>query len=186
MKFSFLWLLPVLPVLVWLAWPQSDAGNRAAPASAAPAVAAGKQVAERGFWLPPALKEDDVKRVPLLPIDQSQSASQSLAQARVAGDARTPPIEHVADATPGASSAELADPKAYAAYETRQNLRVYAQFVQAAEQTLPQLRADIERGKQLGIPADKIARAEEKYRRIAAEQASLLQQHPELAKVGAR
>lgn len=184
MKWTSLWPVVVFPALIWLAWPASD--DSATPPAGKPVnppAGLAQPVPDQGFWLPPPVTEDEVVRVPLLPIDQSQPASLSLARAHAAGDERTPPIERVAD-TPAASAAELADPKAYAAREARQNLRVYAQFVQAADQILPQLRSDIERGRQLGIPPEKIARAEEKLRRIAAERASLLQQHPELGSAG--
>lgn len=129
---------------------------------------------------------DGIERVPNLAVDQSQSATASLADAHLRGDPRTPPIVRPDETGFAASDADKADPKAYAAYEGRQNVRVYAQFNDAANQMLPQLRADIERGKQLGIAPEKIARAEEKYRRIAEEQTAILKKYPELAKAQSR
>lgn len=177
-----------LCALAWLVWPATtpDAAEAkalvlatgATPAPIAPA--SGVPAA----W-PSAMPQrgDGIERVPLLPVDQSQSATASLAEAHLRGDPRTPPLVRVNDTTPAATDAERADPKAYAEYEARQSLRVLAQFSQAADQMLPQLRADIERGRQMGIAPEKIAKAEEKYRRIAEEQANILKQHPELANV---
>lgn len=168
----------------WLLWPETPvppsapapapaaAAAVSAPVSARPGSAAATLLADRG---------DGIERVPNLPVDQSQSATASLADAHLRGDPRTPPLVRAAEALPEATDAEKADPQAYAAYEARQNGRVYARFNQAANQMLPQLRADIERGRQLGIAPEKIARAEEKYRRIAEEQANILKKYPELA-----
>jgi hypothetical protein len=177
-------------MLAWLAWPtvkQDGAAQTAKTGStlvAAPGPGAIPPMATKAGELAPP--SDGIDRVPLLPLDQSASATLSLAEGHLRGDPRTPPLVRANDNPLAASDAELADPKAYAAYETRQNLRVLAQFNQAAAQMLPQLRQDIERGRQLGIAPEKIAKAEEKYRRIAAEQANILKQHPELAQASAR
>lgn len=180
----------VLSLLAWLAWPTVKPDGAAQTANAGSTLAAAQgpvataSVAAKVGQL--AQASDGIERVPLLPLDQSASATQSLAEGHLRGDPRTPPLVRASDNPLAASEAELADPKAYAAYETRQNLRVLAQFYQAAAQTLPQLRQDIERGRQLGIAPEKIAKAEEKYRRIAAEQANILKQHPELAQASAQ
>lgn len=170
--------------LIWLVWPDAPAPAVAigalstVPTSAVPPrVTTAASSAKTGLPGP----GDGIERVPNLTVDQSQSATASLADAHLRGDPRTPPIVRTDETGFAASDADKADPKAYAAYEARQHVRVYAQFHQAAQQMLPQLRADIERGRQLGIAPDKIAKAEEKYRRIAEEQAAILKKYPELA-----
>jgi hypothetical protein len=170
-------------VAIWGSWSQAEPGANAHQVKPANPVSDNQPPLKLpDQWPPPSPygAEPELNRVPLLPVDQSLSARHSLADARLNGDARTPPIERSVDSVPGPSAAELADPKAYAMYEVRQNLRVYAAFYQAAQRELPLLRANIERGKQAGIAPEKIAKAEEKYRRLSAEQANLLQQHPEL------
>jgi hypothetical protein len=178
--------LLALGAVAWLMWPQAD---QTAPQVSASAVAAATQqqasasAATRAAPWPPVLQDAEaaLQRVPLQPVDQSQSATQSLARAHENGDARTPPLKHAQDQTPAATAAELADPKAYQRYEERQNLRLYAAFNQAATAALPKLRDDIERGRAAGIAPEQIAKVEEKVRRIEAEQAKLLKEHPALA-----
>lgn len=168
--------------LAWYLWPEPESisvqasNQNTRPKRSQP----GAQPAQ---W-PPApayVAAPDVQRVPIAPVNQTLSARDSLADARWHGDARTPPIERSVDNSVAPTPAELADPKAYAAYEARHNLRVYAAFVQAAQQAIPKLQADIERGRQAGIAPEKIAKVEEKVRRIVAEQTRLVQQYPELA-----
>ncbi|QNB00637.1 hypothetical protein [Massilia sp. Se16.2.3] len=113
---------------------------------------------------------------------EPKPAAVSLAETRLHGDPEAPPIAR--DETPRErpSEAELADPKAYAAYESRQQARLYAAYVDAVNKELPRLREDIERGRAMGIAADKIARAEEKARGLEAMRAQLLKDHPELGR----
>lgn len=139
------------------------------------------QLAKGGNQWPPVSPYAgmEVARVPLLPITQNVSAAQSMAQSRY-GDERTPPIVRSKEVAELPSAEELADPKEYAKYEARQNLRVYASFIAASKQEVPRLLADIERGKAMGIEAEKIAKVEDKVRRLQAMQAQLLKEHPQL------
>lgn len=94
------------------------------------------------------------------------AAADSMADARLHGDARTPPLAPPAAASAGPSPAQLADPKAYRAYEARQDARVMAAFASAAQLEVPRLQADVERARASGIPAAQIARVEAKIRRL--------------------
>ncbi len=94
------------------------------------------------------------------------AAADSMADARLHGDARTPPLAPAAAASAGPSPAQLADPQAYRAYEARQDARVMAAFASAAQLEVPRLQADVERARASGIPAAQIARVEEKIRRL--------------------
>ena len=175
----------MLTLAVYFAWPEKD---KTEPVQPLPNVAKVASVSDavlssegRGNW-PPASPDVAVepKRVPIEKVSEAKSAAQSLAETRY-GDPRTPPIQR-SEATEQPNAAELADPKLYQQYETRQNMKLYAAFVDAAKTEVPNLRADIERGRAMGIPPEKIAIVEEKARRIEAMQAQLLREHPTLQK----
>ena len=119
---------------------------------------------------------------PLLPLEQSQTdAAQSMAQAFKNGDPRAPVIIH--DTVHEAASAEeLADPKLYAQYEARQNMKLYKGYIKAAEVEIPRLQADIAKAKAMGLKPEQIAEGEEKLRRIQQMRDQLASEHPELAR----
>lgn len=175
-------------LIVWQLWPQSDGAKTTQQATASPsgAMVSGKPERERTASWPPPFPESNEERkfVPLLPTGPEFSAAQSLVATRD-GDPRTPPIEHNQAAQEMPSAAELADPKAYQQYEARQNTRLYAAYVQAADDELPRLREAIARARDMGIAPADIAKGEEKLRRITAMQRQLLNEHPELQNVGA-
>lgn len=123
---------------------------------------------------------EQLKRVALLPTGTEMSATQSLLDTRN-GDPRTPPITRNSQAPELPSPDELADPKAYQQYEARQNMQLYASFIQAAGQEVPRLQADLARAREVGIAPAEIAKVEEKIKRIAAMQAQLLREHPQLS-----
>lgn len=93
-------------------------------------------------------------------------AADSMADARLHGDARTPPLVRTAAPAAGPNAAQLADPQAYRAYQAGQDARVMAAFASAAQREVPRLQADVERARASGIPADQIAKVEEKIRRL--------------------
>ncbi len=135
--------------------PQKPAIPTAAPAPT-PAPASAVATASEG---------DGMRRVPIPTVDTRAPAWISLAQSRENGDERAPPIEHAAPAEhPDASV--LADHDAYAAYQLAQKQRLAAAYAQAATPELANLQADLERGREAGIPPDQLARVAEKIRRI--------------------
>ena len=79
-----------------------------------------------------------------------------------------------------ATAAELADPKLYAEYEARQNMRLYKGFVKAAETEIPRLQQDIAKAKASGLSPEQIAEGEEKLRRIQQMRDQLASQHPQV------
>jgi len=123
----------------------------AAPAAALAPVAAGEG--------------DGLRRVPLPPVDARSPAWISMAQARQSGDERAPPLERSAPAEHPAASV-LADHDAYAASQLAQKQRLAAAYVQAAGPELANLQADLERGREAGVPPEELARVAEKIRRI--------------------
>jgi len=108
---------------------------------------------------------DGLRRVPIPPVDARAPAWISMAQSRQSGDERAPPIERSAPAE-HPDAALLADHDAYAAYQRAQNQRLAAGYVQAATPELSNLRADMERGREAGIPPEQLAHVAEKIRRI--------------------
>ncbi|HEY0585317.1 MAG TPA: hypothetical protein VGD52_04230 [Pseudoduganella sp.] len=108
---------------------------------------------------------DALRRVPIPPVDTRTPAWLPLSQARESGDARTPPIQHDAPAEhPDASV--LSDPEAYAAHQLAQKQRLAAAYAQAAAPELARLQADLEQGREAGVPPEELAKVAEKIRRI--------------------
>ncbi|MBJ7311232.1 hypothetical protein ACFOLJ_27575 [Rugamonas sp. CCM 8940] len=172
--------------VAWWSWPphagvmplapSAAQGGGAALAGAAPASAAG------GQWFG-AMADDgqELKRVPLPPIEGNRSAWLSMAEAREHGDQRTPPLQRDEAAPERASAAQLADPEAYRQYEQGQKQRMLSAYVTAAESELPALRADVERARAAGLPAADIAKVEEKIRRIEEQRRLVIKDNPGLA-----
>lgn len=142
-----------------------DAGEAAPPppppAPATPAPASAVATAP----LAVASEGDGLRRVTIPPVDTRAPAWISMAQARESGDERTPPIQHAPEAGhPDASV--LADHDAYASYQLAQKQRLAAAYAKAATPELANLQADLERGREAGIPPAQLARVAEKIRRI--------------------
>lgn len=131
---------------------------------------------------------------PLLPIEPSNvDAATSMRESFLHGDPNAPKIVH--DTTPQeqATPEEIADPKLYAQFEARQNMRLYKGYVNAAETEIPKLQQDVAKAKallqsdpakakQMGMTAEEIAKGEEKVRRIQAMRDQLLSDHPEISR----
>ncbi|PTQ90768.1 hypothetical protein [Agitococcus lubricus] len=119
---------------------------------------------------------------PLLPLANTQvDAATSMANALKNGDPRSPVIIHdtVQEA---ASPEELANPKLYAQYEARQNMKLYKGYVAAADTEIPRLQQDIAKAKAMGLKPEQIAEGEEKLRRIQQMRDQLLSEHPEITR----
>ncbi|MDO8654018.1 MAG: hypothetical protein Q7R66_17745 [Undibacterium sp.] len=169
---------------MWQLWPQEETAQAKTEAAIKRAAKEENSDEKNGNWPPPFpyqdATQDQVKRVALLPTETEMSATQSLLDTRN-GDPRTPPIVRNTQEQELPSPDELADPKAYQQYEARQNLRLYSAFIQAAGQEVPRLQADVERAREIGIAPTDIAKVEEKIKRLAAMQAQLLREHPQLS-----
>lgn len=155
--------LAALAAALWVAWPENTNTAPAAAAIAAPALAHRAQSAMPFVAAP--------KSAPPPP-----TAAASMAATRQHGDPQAPPIVHepVAREAPGAR--ELADPRAYEAYEARETQRSYAAYIRAVDEELPRLRADIARGRAMGLEAHKIAMAEDKARRLGLMREQLVRE----------
>ena len=111
-----------------------------------------------------------LQRVPIPPVDTRAPAWMTLAQAREAGDARTPPIQRD-EPVEAVDPAILEDHKAYAANEFAQKQRLAAAYVRAAEPELERLQSDLDRGRAAGIPQAELDKVAEKIRRIEEQKA---------------
>jgi len=166
----------------WLAW-RGDAAKLPFRTAAAPSAQAGGDGAARGAQWPPATPEAAaraLKFVPLTPVDSSASAWMSMAAARENGDPRSPPIERDGEPRSAPTPAQLADPQAYQQYEEAQHTRLLGAYVAAAAAELPRLQADLERGRQAGVPAGQLAKVEEKIARIQRQSADIVKDHPQM------
>ncbi len=120
---------------------------------------------------------------PLLPLEPSNvDAAVSMRESFLHGDPNAPKLYR--DPTPQeqATPEELADPKLYAQFEARQEIRLKKAFVAAVDAEMPQLQADIAKAKAMGLSKEQIAEGEEKLRRRQAMRDQLLAQHPELSR----
>lgn len=164
----------------WLAW-RADGPAQPSHAEAGQGGAQAAAGAAHGAQWPPATPERparELKFVPLTPVDSSGSAWMSMAAARENGDPRTPPIERDAEPRTTPTPAQLADPQAYQQYEEAQHTRLLGAYVAAAATELPRLQADLERGRKAGIPAEQLAKLEEKIARIRSQSAQIVKDHP--------
>ncbi len=99
-------------------------------------------------------------------------AAWSLADSRVAGDDRAPPIQRSADTAP-TPAWQLDDHQGYARREQDRHQATQRAFVDAADRELPRLDQQIEQGRAMGLPPEQLAKGEEKRRRIAEMRARM-------------
>lgn len=95
-----------------------------------------------------------------------------LADARTAGDPRTPPIVRAAE-PPAAERWQLDSPSDYLAREDREHRAVQQAFVDAADRELPALRRLLDLAREQGLSPEGIAKGEEKLRRIAEQREAM-------------
>ena len=120
---------------------------------------------------------------PLLPLAPSNvDAAVSMRESFLHGDPNAPKLYR--DPTPQeqATPEEIADPKLYAMYEARQDMRLKKAYVAAAETEIPRLQQDIAKAKAMGLTKEQIAEGEEKLRRIQAMRDQLMSEHPEIGR----
>lgn len=107
-------------------------------------------------------------------------AIDSLSNARIHGDARTPPLNKTRSRDELPTEEQLEDPEQYFEYEQRQSKRVYRAFVEASKVKVARIREMIEQGKEAGVPQADIDFAEEKIRSIEEAAANLQEQFPDI------
>lgn len=91
-----------------------------------------------------------------------------LADTRLTGDERAPPLVRAPQALP-TPRWQLDDPAAYLTREAQEHRAVQQAFVEAADRELPALRRLLEQAREQGLSPEGIAKGEEKLRRIAEQ-----------------
>jgi len=176
-------LVAALGAATWGVASRRAAATSAPEASAAPAVAA--SVAARPEPVP-APREEGAGGVaevvasapaPAVPASAAPAllpAAETMAEARLHGDRRAPPIDPPEPAAPRAEPWQLADPAAYQARERRLAREVDARFAAAAQARLGEQRAALQELQARGASPQDLAQAEDKIRHLeAAQQAAI-------------
>lgn len=111
-----------------------------------------------------------------------ETAIEQMRDARINGDDRAPPIVHEPVTEQRATPEELASPELYNAYEAREEMKLKAQFVSAAQPQLQELKQQIQAMKDAGLDQAAIREAEEKLIQLDAMTNQLQKQHPEITR----
>ncbi len=128
-----------------------------------------------------SIREGDMAPVDSIPTEPVQVPLNSLADARVNGDPRTPPIVRSSIEREMPTPDELADPELYQEYETRQNQKVYRSFYNASKNKLIEMEALMEKARSQGVPEDKLLEGEEKIVKMKAMREKLAQTYDDIA-----
>jgi len=108
-----------------------------------------------------------------------QYAIDSMADARINGDDRAPPIgQSVESERPSAE--ELESPELYLEYESRQEKKIYKAYIEAADIKIEMLEAQITKAKEQGLSKEELEVGIEKVKRIKNMKEQLLSENPDL------
>lgn len=108
-----------------------------------------------------------------------QYAIDSMADARINGDDRAPPIgQSVESERPSAE--ELESPELYLEYESRQEKKIYKAYIEAADVKIEMLEAQIAMAKEQGLSKEELEVGIEKVKRIKNMKEQLLLENPDL------
>lgn len=107
------------------------------------------------------------------------AAIESMRQARLNGDPRTPPIERKAERELPTEK-EMADPELYAAYEMKQKKYAYRMYVEASKQKISEIEKMIAEGKEQGVSEEEIEFAQNKIKGIQEMSEQLQKDFPEI------
>lgn len=116
---------------------------------------------------------------PEVTVELDAYAIESMADARINGDDRAPPIGTSVEAE-SATAEELASPDLYLEYEARQEKKIYKAYIEAARAKTEQLEALIIKAKEQGMSEDEVEVGLEKIKRINKMKAQLLLENPDL------
>lgn len=108
-----------------------------------------------------------------------QYAIDSMADARLNGDDRAPPIgQSVESERP--TNEELESPELYLEYESRQEKKLYKAYIEAADIKIEMLEAQITKAKEQGLSKEELEVGIEKVKRIKNMKEQLLLENPDL------
>jgi len=110
-----------------------------------------------------------------------QAPLNSLADARINGDPRTPPIVRSTIEREMPTPEELADPDLYQEYEIRQNQKVYRSFYSASKNKLVKMEKLMEQARSQGVSEDKLREGEEKIAKMKAMREKLAQTYNDIS-----
>ena len=117
------------------------------------------------------------------PVEESAAldayAIESMADARLNGDDRAPPIVHGPKGD-YATPEEIESPELYLEYESRQERKIYKSYVEAADIKIEMLEEQISIAKERGMAEEEIEVGIEKVRKIKEMKAQLLRDNPDL------
>jgi hypothetical protein len=116
------------------------------------------------------------------PLDTDAVAS--LRESFLHGDDRAPPIGRNRQPEERPTAEELDSPDSYLSYESRQDRKIKAAFVRAADEQIPYLQQAIEEARVRGLDPQQLAEGEEKLRRLQVMRAELLESDPGLINAG--
>jgi hypothetical protein len=103
---------------------------------------------------------------PTVGLSVVDSATEMMAEARIHGDQRAPPIDATMDTIAPPTPRELGDLALHREYEERQNQRLRAEYLRAAESRLQTWQSALELAQAQGTSAEEMAAAREKIQRL--------------------
>jgi archaellum component FlaC len=130
---------------------------------------------------PPAWPEQEGD--PPEPVMSADLRAESMRQAFLEGDERTPPL---ASRDPEQqrelpTAEELADPALYQQYEARQQMNVRQSFARAARNRISELEQQLQQAEQMGGDPDQLREGREKLERLQQQYDQTVAEMPELA-----
>lgn len=109
-----------------------------------------------------------------------ETAIESMREARLQGDDRTPPITRNNVPAEAPTPEELADPELYSEYETRQEMKLKSAYVAAAYPEMQTITKQLQAMRDAGLDEAAVREAEEKLIQLQQMTQRLQEQHPEL------
>lgn len=109
-----------------------------------------------------------------------EPAIAQLREARLHGDDRAPPIVRNEAPHETPTPEELASPELYNNYETRQEMKLKAAYIDAAHPEMQHIQEQLQAMRDAGLDHVAMQEAEEKLTKLQAMTQHLQEQHPEL------
>lgn len=108
--------------------------------------------------------------------------AESMRQAFLEGDERTPPLAHREPEQQRElpTAEELANPELYQQYEVRQQMNVRESFARAARNRISELEQQLQQAEQMGGDAEQLREGREKLERLQQQYDQTVAEMPEL------
>ena len=120
---------------------------------------------------------------PQEPAMSADLRAESMRQAFLEGDVRSPPLARREPEQQGElpTAEELADPELYQQYEARQQMNVRESFARAARSRISELEQQLQQAELMGGDADQLREGREKLERLQQQYDQTVTETPELA-----